>query len=234
MAEPIQIPTHDGRSYTGFLHAPKSKPAPGLVMCPEIFGINRPLREIADRYAGEGFAVLVMDIFWRMEPLVDLGYDEAGYAKARPLGEAFDYDIGVRDMQSAVTTLRKRPECTGRVGMVGFCLGGTMAYLGAARTDLDAAVGYYGTRIHKFLDDGPKINRPLILHFGERDHTTPPEHMRNIIPAIAGNPNVKYYIYPGVGHAFANHRRPDTYSEAATRQADALTFAFFRRLLQTS
>jgi carboxymethylenebutenolidase len=233
MVEKVSIRSFDGENFDGFLHAAPAKPTPGLVMIPEIFGINQPLREIAARYAGEGFAVLVLDIFWRLERGIDLGYDKESYRKAFDLHLAFDYATAVKDMQAGITHLRGHRACSGRVGVVGFCLGGTMAYLAAARTDADASVGYYGTRIQNFLAEGRKISRPLILHFGERDHTTA-EHMASILPAIAGNPNVTSYIYPGVGHAFANHRRPDTYDERATRQADERTFSFFRTRLDPS
>jgi carboxymethylenebutenolidase len=230
--EPLQVTSFDGHRVGAFLHRPPNTPAPGLVMIPEIFGINLPLREMAARYAGEGFAVLVLDIFSRLERDVDLDYGEEGHAKGRALHKAFDYATGVKDMQAGVTHLRGLPECNGRVGVVGFCLGGTMAYLAASRTDVEAAVGYYGTRIHLFTAEGKDIARPLILHFGELDHTTPPELLQGqILPAIAGNPHVQPFVYPGMVHAFANHRRPDTYDAAATKQADARTFAHFRKWL---
>ena len=231
--EPLQVTSFDGHRIGAFLHRPAKTPAPGLVMIPEIFGINLPLREIAARYAGEGFVVLALDIFSRLERDVDEGYDEAGHAKGRALHKAFDYTTGVKDMQAAITHLRALPECNGHVGVVGFCLGGTMAYLAASRTDAEAAVGYYGTRIHLFTDEGKGIAKPLILHFGELDHTTPPELLQGeILPAIAGNPNVQPFVYPGMVHAFANHRRPDTYNEAVTKVADTRTFAHFRKWLE--
>jgi carboxymethylenebutenolidase len=215
-----------------FLHRPTRAPAPGLVMIPEIFGINLPLREIAARYAEEGFVVMTVDIFSRMERDVDLDYDDPGHDKGRALHKAFDYDVGVKDMQACISALRERTECNGKVGVVGFCLGGTMAYLAASRTDADAAVGYYGTRIHWFTEEAKGIARPLILHFGELDHTTPPELLQGqILPAVAGNNNVQAFVYPKMVHAFANHRRPDTYNEAATKQADARTFTHFRKWL---
>jgi carboxymethylenebutenolidase len=165
---------------------------------------------------------------------VDLDYDDEGHAKGRALHKAFDYANGVKDLQSGISYLRARPECNGKVGVVGFCLGGTMAYLAASRTDADAAVGYYGTRIHLFTDEGANIARPLILHFGELDHTTPPELLQGkILPAIAGNPNVQPFVYPKMVHAFANHRRPDTYDAVVTKQADTRTFAHFRKWLAT-
>lgn len=230
--EPLQVTSFDGHRVGAFLHRPPNTPAPGLVMIPEIFGINLPLREMAARYATEGFAVLVLDIFSRMERDVDLDYDDPGHAKGRALHKAFDYATGVKDLQAGITHLRGLPECNGKVGVVGFCLGGTMAYLAASRTDADAAVGYYGTRIHLFTAEGKDIARPLILHFGERDHTTPPELLQGqILPAIAGNPHVQPFVYPGMVHAFANHRRPDTYDAAVTKQADTRTFAHFRKWL---
>jgi carboxymethylenebutenolidase len=230
--EEVQVTSFDGHRVGAFLHRPPQTPAPGLVMIPEIFGINLPLREIAARYATEGFAVLVLDVFSRMERGVDLGYDDAGHDKGRALHKAFDYATGVKDMQAGISYLRALPVCNGKVGVVGFCLGGTMAYLAASRTDADAAVGYYGTRIHLFSAEGKGIARPLILHFGELDHTTPPELLQGqILPAIAGNPHVQPFVYPGMVHAFANHRRPDTYNEAVTKTADARTFAHFRKWL---
>ncbi len=230
--EAMQVESFDGHRVGAFLHRPSAGPAPGLVMIPEIFGINLPLREMAARYASEGFAVLVLDIFSRLERDVDLEYDDPGHAKGRALHKAFDYATGVKDMEAGISFLRARPECNGKVGVVGFCLGGTMAYLAASRTDVDAAVGYYGTRIHPFTAEGKGISKPLILHFGELDHTTPPELLQGqILPAIAGNSNVQAFVYPKMVHAFANHRRPDTYDEAVTKTADARTFAHFRKWL---
>lgn len=227
MDEKVQIVAQDGGTFDGFLYFAPTVPAPGIVMIPEIFGVNQPLREIARRYAEQGYVVLALDIFWRLERNIDLDYDELGYKKAFAYHAAFDYDTGVADMQAGIDLLRARPECSGTVGVVGFCLGGTMAYLAAARSDAEAAVGYYGTRIQNFLDDAKNIERPLILHFGETDHTTPPELMAQILPAVEPNPNVKTYVYDGAGHAFANHRRPDTYRDQATKLADSRTFAFF-------
>jgi carboxymethylenebutenolidase len=230
--EKVQFSSFDGERIDAFLHRPPTTPAPGLVMIHEIFGINLPLREMAARFALEGFAVLTVDVFSRMERDLDLDYGDEGHAKGRAMHKAFDYATGVKDMQAGISFLRARPECNGKVGVTGFCLGGTMAYLAASRTDADAAVGYYGTRIHLFTDEGKGISKPLILHFGELDHTTPPELLQGqILPAIAGNPNVQAYVYPKMVHAFANHRRPDTYDAAVTKVADTRTFAHFRKWL---
>jgi carboxymethylenebutenolidase len=229
--ERVEITSFDGHRFAGFLYRPAQTPAPGVVMIPEIYGLTQPLRETATRFSNEGFAVLTLDIFSRFRPGVVLAYDKAGHAEGRAYHDVFDYAVGMKDVQAAVTRLRARPECNGRVGVTGFCLGGTMAYLSVARTDADAAVSYYGTRIHNFLDDAKAIDKPLILHFGECDHTTPPELLARILPAVAGNPLVTSHIYPDAVHAFANHGRPDTYNAAATKLADERTFALFRKVL---
>src|ERR1051326_5310616 len=165
--EPLQVTSFDGHRVGAFLHRPPKWPAPGLVMIPEIFGINLPLREMAARYASEGFTVLVLDIFSRLERDVDLDYDDPGHAKGRALHKAFDYTTGVKDMQAGITLLRGRPEGNGRVGGVGFCLAATSAYLAASHTAVDGAAGYSGPRTHLFPAEGKDIAKPLILHFGE-------------------------------------------------------------------
>src|SRR5215207_3290426 len=137
-----------------------------------------------------------------------------------------------RCSEAVVSQLRGRSECNGKVGVVGFCLGGTVAYLAMAHTDADAAVGYYGTRIHNFLDAAARIRRPLMLHFGGRDHTTPPEIMDRIAPALEGNDQIIIHVHAEAGHAFTNHFRPDRYNAAATQRADEETFSFFRRTLE--
>jgi|SRR3954471_1728820 carboxymethylenebutenolidase len=234
MVTRIPIKSFDGHVLDGHLHHAASVRAPGVVMIPEIYGITQSLSETAARFAGEGYTVLVLDIFSRLKRGVVLGYDEPGHKQGRAYHDAFEYAQGVKDMQAAISVLRARPECNGRVGVVGFCLGGTMAYLAAARTDADAAAGYYGTRIHNFLDEAKGIQRPLVLHFGERDHTTPPEVLARILSAISGNSCIQPYVYPNAIHAFANHARPNHYSAAATALADQRTFSLFHSRLSSS
>lgn len=231
MVERMQIKSFDGKAFEALLNIPFRTPAPGIVMIPEMYGLTQPLKETAARFSEQGFVVALVDIFWRLGTSIVLGYDKAGSDQARVYHNAFDYDLGSKDVQSAVTQLRSRAECNGRVGVVGYCLGGTVAYLAAARTDADASAGYYGTRIQNFLGDAANIKHPLMLHFGERDHTTPPEILRQIMPAIEDNGLVTTHVHPEAGHAFANHRRPDRYHAAATERADTQTFELFRRTL---
>ena len=231
MVSLIQIPV-GGKTFDGWLYTFSEKSLPGIVMIPEIFGVNQGLREMAERYAREGFAVLAVDIFWRMQRHVNLGYTKEDFAQAKSFHERFDYETGVADMQAAISTLRARPECSGKVGVVGFCLGGTMGYLAGSRTDADAAVGYYGTRIDSFLDDGARISRPTMLHLGRLDHRTPPPVMEKIISAVKNNQHAIVYPYDDAVHAFANHHRPETYNAQITKTADERTFSLFRSKLQ--
>lgn len=223
----IKIPSSDDDRFDAYLSLPPSGHGPGIVMIPEIFGVNDGLRQCADVFAAEGYAVVAPDIFWRLERNVRLDYDEASYKKAFALHHAFDYEQGMADMNDAIEWLRIQPFCTGHICATGFCLGGTMAYLAAARLNVDAAAGYYGTRIQNFLADAANINRPLLLHFGAKDHTTPPEIREPILAAIDGNANVSPFIYENAGHAFANPGRPETYLEDVAREAHRRTFALF-------
>jgi carboxymethylenebutenolidase len=226
----VFIATPDG-SFSAKLVGQSDTRRPGMVMIPEIFGINRSLLDMAENFARQGFVVLVLDIFWRLQPNVDLGYEPEDFKLARRLHSEFDYASGIRDMQAGIDYLRQHAACTGKVGVVGYCLGGTMAYLAASRTDTDAAVGYYGTRIDSYLDDGPKISKPLILHLGRLDHRTPPPIMSAILAAVGGNTNVTPYIYENARHGFGNHTRADVYDPEATQMANERTVEFFRKHL---
>ncbi len=225
----IDVPSSDGDAFDAYLSMPAGGEGPGVVMIPEIFGVNEGLRQCADLFAGQGYVVLAPDIFWRLERNVQLDYGKSSYQKAFALHHAFDYEQGMADMNDAIEWLRNQPFCTGNICATGFCLGGTMAYLAAARSNIDAAAAYYGTRIQNFLGDAAKINRPLLLHFGGKDHTTPAEILDPILGAIDGNASITTFIYENAGHAFANPGRPETYREAVAALAHSRTFELFAR-----
>jgi len=230
----VQVPSSDGNKFDAYLSMPEDAHGPGIVMIPEIFGINDGLRRCADLFAGQGYIVLVPDIFWRLERNVELDYGEEGYKKAFALHHAFDYEQGVTDMNDAIEWLREQPFCKGGICATGFCLGGTMAYLAAARCNIAAAAAYYGTRIQNFLDDAANIDRPLLLHFGSDDHTTPPEIRAPILNAVAGNSCVQSFVYEKAGHAFANPSRAETYNKSVSDIAHERTFELFAGATGTS
>ena len=167
----IDISAADGGKFRGYLTVPAGGKGPGIVLCQEIFGINAYVREVADYYAEEGYVVLAPDLFWRMEPGVDLGYSEADMQKAFGFFQKFDVEKGIRDITASVQALRARPEVAGKIGALGFCLGGKLAYLAAARSGVDVAVSYYGVGIEASLNEPPKC--PTVLHFAEKDKYVP-------------------------------------------------------------
>lgn len=203
----LRIAAEDGGSFAGYLSTADGGRKPGLVICTEVFGVNSHMRSVADRFAASGFATLVPDLFWRIEPGMEIAYDEAGLKRGLEILRAFDLDRGVADLGKAVALLRARPECDGRVGVVGFCLGGAVAYLAAARLAVDAAVSYYGKGIEDRLDEASRINCPLLLHFAGADRFIPQEVVARIGDAIGDRPNVAIHVYPGVDHGFNSEDR---------------------------
>lgn len=200
----IDMKAGDGTgSFRGYLALPTTGSGPGLVLAQEIFGVNSTMREVADYYAEEGYVVLVPDIFWRQEPNVELGYTEADWQRAFGFFQGFDEAKGMEDIQTAITTLRATPEVTGKVGVLGFCLGGKLAYLAACRTDADVSVGYYGVGIDGALGEADKVKSPLVLHIAELDKFCPPEARDKIVQTLKGRPNIALYVYPGMDHAFS-------------------------------
>lgn len=203
MGQTIQIDSPDG-SFSGYLAIPASGKGPGIVLCQEIFGINATMRRVADYYAEEGYTVLVPDLFWRIAPGIELTDRGEDFQRALGLYQQFNEDTGVQDVGAALAALRRRPECVGETGVLGFCLGGKLAYLAACRLpDVACAVGYYGVGIEHALAEADNIRGRLVLHVAEQDGFCPPEAQARIREALSGRPNTELYIYPGMDHAFA-------------------------------
>jgi len=201
----IQLQAADGGgTFRGYLAVPASGSGPGLVIAQEIFGINKTMREVAESYAEEGYVALVPDLFWRQTPDVDLGYSPKEWERAFELYKGFDEAKGMLDVQTAITALRGRPEVAGHgVGVLGFCLGGKLAYLAACRTDSDVSVSYYGVGIDAALAEAEQIKNPLVLHIAALDKFSSPEAREAILQSLRGNEHIKMHVYPGVDHAFA-------------------------------
>ncbi|HTR85531.1 MAG TPA: dienelactone hydrolase family protein [Reyranella sp.] len=224
----IDVKAKDGGSFKAYLAKPEKGSGPGIVLLQEIFGVNPYIRDVADHYAEEGYVVLAPDLFWRLEPGVELS--EADREKAFALYGKFDMPKAVEDIQATVAALRARPECVGKVGALGFCLGGSLAYLAAAHAGVDCAVGYYGVGIEKMLDLAPKIKCPLVLHFASEDKYAPEAARQQIVAAFAGRPEVEIYVYPGVDHAFS---RPagHAFDKPAAMMAHSRSIALFRKVM---
>jgi carboxymethylenebutenolidase len=226
----VTIKGKDG-NFGGYLASPGSGRGPGLVVIQEIFGVNQVMRDIADGMASRGYFALVPDLFWRLEPNVQLtDKTEADWKKALDLMGRFDIDKGVADIQSSIDYLRALPGCTGKVGALGYCLGGQLAYLTAARTNADAAVGYYGVNIQNRLGEANAIKHPLMLHIAEADEYVPPEAQAKIEAALKGNSNVTIHRYPLMNHAFARVGGAH-YDKAMADHANIRSATFFRQHL---
>src|ERR1700710_2230389 len=226
----IDIAAADGGSFKGYLTIPASGSGPGILLLQEIFGVNASMREVADYYAEEGYVVLAPDLFWRLEPGVDLGYNEADFAKAFDYYQRFDADQSIKDTADALKALRARPECKGKVGALGFCLGGKLAYLTAARTDIDCAVSYYGVGIDADIGEAENIKGPIVFHFAELDKYANAEARDKIKAGFQGRAGAEVYLYPGADHAFAAPERA-SFDKPATLMAHSRSIALFRKVL---
>lgn len=199
----VTIASHDGKSFGAYLAVPAAGHGPGLVLCQEIFGINDFMRRTAQALAEEGYVVLAPDLFWRQQPGIQLTDGPADMPRAFELYQRFDVDLGIKDIASTLAALRALPEQQGGAGVLGYCLGGKLAYLAACRTDADVAVGYYGVGIEDSLDEAANLRGRLVLHIAEQDGFCPPPARQRILEALGGKPGVELYVYPGMDHAFA-------------------------------
>jgi carboxymethylenebutenolidase len=213
------------------LWLPPSGSGPGLVLFQEIFGVGPYIRAVADRLAGLGYVVGAPDLFWRIERNWEAGHDEAGLQASMAMIQKFDFGTGVADAVAAVDKLRSRPEVSGGIGVIGFCLGGTFAWLMAAATDVDAAVSYYGSGVAGALDQADAVTCPVVFHFGDSDPYLPNEQVEAIRARVGDRDNVEIHVQPGAGHAFDNHESAMFWNEAAAVAAWSHTVAFLRRYL---
>ncbi|MEO1193404.1 MAG: dienelactone hydrolase family protein [Pseudomonadota bacterium] len=212
----------------GYVALPAATPAPVILVIQEIFGVNGFMRATCDELAAQGYVAACPDLFWRMEPGVQLtDQTEADWARAFDFFGRFDVDKGVEDLTAALTTLRQHPAGNGKVGSVGYCLGGKLAYLMATRSDSDCNVSYYGVQIDQLLDEAGKIAKPLLMHVAEKDEFVPPEAQAAMKAVLAGLPPVTFESYPGCDHAFARVGGAH-YQAAAAAKANGLSAAFFK------
>ena len=228
----IRIKSGTDGEFGAYLASPASGRGPGVVVIQEIFGVNKVMRDITDEFAARGYFALCPDLFWRLEPGVQLSdKTDAEWQRAFDLMNRFDQAAGIQDVQNAINHLRHSVTgCTGKVGAVGYCLGGLLAYLTAARTDVDAAVGYYGVNIQNKLDEAAKIKKPLMLHIAGKDEYVPPPAQKAIVDGLKGHALVTIHSYAEMNHAFARAGGAH-YDKACADLANGRTATFFRQHL---
>ncbi|MEA3039925.1 MAG: carboxymethylenebutenolidase [Sphingomonadales bacterium] len=224
----VRIDTLDGQgSFEAYETGPSGPPRAAIVVIQEIFGVNEGIRRKCDHWAEKGYLALAPDLFWRLRPGVELDPDvESEFKQALDLMGKFDQDQGIRDIEATIRAARGRLPEGGKVGVVGYCLGGRLAYMTAARTDVDASVGYYAVGIPGLLGEKNAIARPLMLHIAGADHFVTPDQQQAMHEGLHGEPRIVLHDYPGEDHGFAaemGKRR----SEEAAQLADRRTEAFF-------
>jgi carboxymethylenebutenolidase len=226
----IQVPLRDG-VMSAYLALPERTAAGAIIAIMEIWGVNHTMRMHAREFAEAGFVCLVPDLFWRQEPGVELSDANPEHVKkAFDLYYDFDYDRGVQDMVDTWKFLHRLPECNGKVGAVGYCLGGKLCYLMCCRTDIDCAVAYYGTYIEHNIREVRNLHRPFMLHMAMKDRWVQTEVNDLLERRLSPNPLVTIHKYLGADHAFARHGGK-TYSKPEADRALELTVDFFKKHL---
>lgn len=225
------IPSHDGRTFGAYYVPAGHDKAPTLILIQEIFGVNEGMRRMCSTWAGQGYNVLCPDLFWRQKPGVELSdKSEAEWQQAFGYYQGFDVALGIADLKSTLAHARSLKENNGKVATIGFCLGGKLAYLMAARSDATCNISYYGVGLDELLDEVPKINSPLLAHFAELDKYVAGDVRSKILAAFAKNPAITAHVYEGVDHAFARVNGITT-NRAAADLAFERTKAFLKENL---
>ena len=222
MSERVHLTANDGHEFEAYVAKPEGEPIAGLVVIQEIFGINPHIRSVADGYAKDGFLAVAPALFDRYERGVELGYEGENMQKARSFANRLDIDAALRDTAAALDYVRSQ---TGKkCGVIGYCFGGTVAWLAATRLKVDAAVGYYGGRIAMFAAEQPKA--PVMLHFGNNDQHIPKEEVDTVAKA---HPEVEIYWYDA-GHGFNCDMRA-SYDAPSAKLARERSLAFLKKHL---
>jgi carboxymethylenebutenolidase len=233
MGSTIEIDTmaRDGK-FKAYRAEPVTAPKAAIVVIQEIFGVNPGIREKCDLWAEQGYLALAPDLFWRIEEGVELDPDiPEQFQQAIGLMQKFDQDLGVADIEATIRAARAELGAHGKVGAVGYCLGGRLAFMTATRTDINATVAYYGVGLEGLLGESHAIAHPLMLHIPTGDHFVGPEAQKAIHAGLDDHPKVTIHDYEGLDHGFAaqHGKRRD---EAGAQRADGRTAAFFAEHLK--
>jgi carboxymethylenebutenolidase len=227
----IEIETLDhAGTFGAYCAEPSGAPKAAIIVIQEIFGVNPGIRQKCDKLAADGYLALAPDLFWRIEPGIELDPDIPDQLqKAFGLFGKFDQDTGIRDIEATIRAAKARTG-GGKVGAVGYCLGGRLAYMTAARTDIDASVGYYPVGIDNLLGESHAIAHPLMLHVAAADGFVSPEEQAKVHAGLDGHAKVTLHDYQGVDHGFAAEMGARRVEDAA-QLADSRTLEFFARHL---
>lgn len=226
----VSISSAGEDTFSGYLALPPAGHGPGLVLIQEIWGVNGHIRAVAEQYALDGYVVLAPDIFWRQQTRVDLDYSESDTAKAFELLNNMDFAQSGENVAAAVDHLRDMSEVSDKVGVLGFCVGGQLAYRAAALGRPDAAVSYYGGGIQDHLELAEQIKQPMLFHYAGNDQMIPASAVARVRKAFEGNEHAQFYEYEGVDHGFNCWGRP-AYQQRAAALAHGRTLMFLAQHL---
>ena len=227
MTTNTQIPTLDGNgSIPAYVSKPETAPRGAIIVIQEIFGVNPGIRQKADDWAGQGYLAVAPDAFWRQKPGLEFNPDiPEEFQEAIGYMMKHDFDLGIQDVEAVIHWIH-RSAGVQKVGLVGFCMGGKIAYMAATRTDIDASVGYYGVGIDQMLNESHAIAKPLLLHVPTADGFVSPDAQKAMHEGLDGNHHVTLHDYDGLDHGFA-----DTFgarrNEQGAELADKRTAEFF-------
>lgn len=231
MEKQILIETPNG-TFRAYISRPAKLPAPAVIVLQELFGVNADIRATSDDLAAQGFIAIAPDLFWRQEPGVDLSVtSDADWQHGLRLYAAYDSDSGGKDIMETVRTAVELPESTGKVALLGYCLGALMAFITAARYEVDAVVAYHGADTEKYLGEVGGLHAPLLMHLGEEDEFISKAAQAQIKAVLAEKPNATVYTYPGQRHAFSRHNGLH-YNAAAAALAGRRTSGFLQQHLR--
>jgi carboxymethylenebutenolidase len=211
------LATDGAKQFDAYLATPASGSGAAILILSDMFGLNGPMRALADGWAARGHPAMVPNLFWRSDPANALEYEGPDRQLAWERLRKLDVERIVADLSLAVRALRATPGCSGKTAAIGFCAGGQFAFLAAARAGIDAAVSFYALGISKYLAELPRIACPLQLHYGRKDEHVPMAEIDAVSAAVRGRRNVAVYLYDA-GHSFFNPVRP-TYDPHAANLA---------------
>ncbi|WP_159589787.1 dienelactone hydrolase family protein [Hydrogenophaga sp. BPS33] len=236
MGQFIDVPSRDGQTFQAWFETPDASTGaarPALVFLAEAYNLNDWARAEAARYAAQGYTVLAPDLYWRIQPHQYMPYSSESQARARSIYAQLDYDAAVDDCGACIDFLRQRPDANGKVGVVGFCIGGKLALLSGARESADAVAGFYSIDLEAHFVEVPRIACPALFHFGETDARVPVAYADEIRAHSRAGQDVGVPVYAQAGHAFCRYGQPP-YHEAAATLATQRTWDLFARALHTT
>jgi carboxymethylenebutenolidase len=216
MGQTITLGAAGARTFDSYLATPATGTGPGVVLVSTIFGIEPDVAEIADRLAADGCIASIPNMFWRDEQDSGVLVSPTDYARAVARSERINLDQSLADLGTVIADLKRRPECNGRIALMGFCFGGPYALLAAGGL-VDVALSFHGSHVGKYLWAVDRVKCPLSFHYGDRDHVAPMSEIEEIKKALAHLPNAEVHVYPGAGHGYILRHRKDYIPEFAEK-----------------